>query len=341
MEKYWEIFINGYKGYANYLWQDISNPSWHSYFYWLLIVSGFFFVLEIVIPWRKKQAILRKDFWLDFFYMFFNFFLFSLIIYNAASDVIVNLFNDGIKTISGGFDLQANNPMRHFPLWAILLIGMLVRDFVQWWIHRLLHRVDWLWEFHKVHHSVEEMGFAAQLRYHWMENVVYRTLEYIPLALLGIGLYDFFIIHIFALAWGHYNHANISVSPKITGAVVGGLIGILFANSLVDISVFEGASFVQKWLIFFGGIGLGALLLAPIMRMMFNSPEMHIWHHSYELPESHPYGVNFGLTLAVWDYIFGTAYIPHEGRDIRLGFKGVEEFPPDFVGQNLNGLGRS
>ena len=48
-----------------------------------------------------------------------------------------------------------------------------------------------------MHHSVEEMGFAAHLRYHWMENIVYRTLEYIPLALLGIGLYDFFIIHIY------------------------------------------------------------------------------------------------------------------------------------------------
>ncbi|MEN0049412.1 MAG: sterol desaturase family protein [Bacteroidota bacterium] len=338
MEKYAEIFINGYKGYANYLWQDITNPSWHSYFYWLLIVSACFFVLEIVIPWRKNQAIWRKDFWLDFFYMFFNFFLFSLIIYNAASDLIVNLFNDGIKTLTGGFDLQANNPMRNFPLWAVLLIGMLVRDFIQWWIHRLLHRVDWLWEFHKVHHSVEQMGFAAQLRYHWMENVVYRTLEYIPLALLGIGLYDFFIIHIFALAWGHYNHANISVHSSIPAAVIGGLIGILFANSLVDITVFDGVNLFQKCLIVLGFTGLGGIVLTPIMRLLFNSPEMHIWHHAYELPTDHRHGVNFGLTLAVWDYLFGTAYLPHEGRDIRLGFEGVEQFPSDFVGQNLNGL---
>ena len=153
MSKYWEIFVNGYRGYANYFWQEITNPSWDNYFYWLIGVSLFFFLLEISFPWRKKQAVFRKDFWLDVFYMFFNFFLFSLIIYAAVSDVVVNLFNDGIKSLTGGFDLQASNPMRNFPYWSILLIGFVLRDFIQWWIHRLLHKSDWLWKFHQVHHS--------------------------------------------------------------------------------------------------------------------------------------------------------------------------------------------
>lgn len=334
---YWDIFINGYKGYANYLWHEITNPGWHNYFYWLLLVSGFFFALELLNPWRREQASFRKDFWLDFFYMFFNFFLFSLIIYNAASDVVVRFFNDIILAVSG-FDLQASNPMRSLPAWAILLIGFLVRDFVQWWVHRLLHYSDRLWEFHKVHHSVEQMGFAAHLRYHWMENVVYRTLEYIPLALLGIGLYDFFIIHIFALAIGHYNHSNISVSKYVTGGVLGGLIGILFANNLLDINVFGELSVLSKILVILGFSAGGSLILGPVMKYLFNHPEMHIWHHSYELPEDKRYGINFGISLAIWDYIFGTAHIPHSGRDIRLGFPGVEDFPQDFLHQNLHGF---
>ena len=126
MDKYLDIFVNGYKGYASYLWSDITNPSWNSYFYWLIIVSLAFFALEIIMPWRKKQKLWRKDFWLDVFYMFFNFFIFSLIIYNAASDVVVNLFNDGIRSITGGFDLQANNPLRSLPYWSILIIGFVV-----------------------------------------------------------------------------------------------------------------------------------------------------------------------------------------------------------------------
>ena len=252
------------------------------------------------------------------------------------SYVVVNLFNDGIALITGGFDLQAVNPLNNFPIWAVLLIGFLVRDFIQWWIHRLLHKSPFLWEFHKVHHSVEEMGFAAHLRFHWMEKVVYGTLEYIPLALLGVGLYDFFIIHIFALAWGHYNHSNISIDHRITGGILGLLIGVLFTQSLWDITLFEGANIYVQLSAILGFVLFFAFVIGPVMKYLFNSPEMHIWHHSYDLPEERRTGVNFGLTLAVWDYIFGTAHIPHNGRDIRLGFPGIETFPEDFVDHTLN-----
>lgn len=336
---YWQIFVNGYSGYANYLWHEITHPSWHNYFYWLLLVSAFFYGLELLRPWRVDQPKFRKDFWLDFFYMFFNFFLFSLVVYNAASDVVVNLFNNGIKALTG-FNLQASNPLNGSPMWLILLVGFLVRDFVQWWVHRLLHWSPKLWEFHKVHHSVEQMGFAAHLRYHWMENVVYRSIEYIPLALLGVGLYDFFIIHLFTLAVGHYNHSNISVSGWITGGVVGLLIGIAIATGGFDINLLSDPGLGLQLAVVAGTAALGSLALGPFMKKIFNSPEMHIWHHAYELPKDRPAGINFGITLALWDYIFGTAVIPHNGRDIRLGFPGVEEFPDDFVKQNLHGFGK-
>ena len=94
MGEYLQIFLDGYRGYAGYLWYEVTHPHWRNYFYWLIGVSAFFFLLELLTPWRKDQPKFRKDFWLDFFYMFFNFFLFSLIIYNAASDLVVNLFRD-------------------------------------------------------------------------------------------------------------------------------------------------------------------------------------------------------------------------------------------------------
>jgi len=240
--------------------------------------------------------------------------------------------------ITGGFNLQAVNPMRNLPFWAILLIGFIVRDFIQWWIHRLLHKSEQLWEFHKVHHSVEEMGFAAHLRFHWMESIVYKVLEYIPLALLGIGLYDFFIIHIFTLMWGHYNHSNLTISGYVTGGLLGALLGILTAYGLLDIPILFDMVWWQAlgWILIFAI--LGSKLLGGVMKYLFNSPEMHIWHHSYNLPEDRHKGVNFGLTLAIWDYLFGTAYIPHNGQDIKLGFPGIEKFPSDFKGQALHGF---
>lgn len=285
--EYWQLIKEAYTGYANYLWQEITQPGWHSYFYWLIGVSAFFLILEWVRPWRKNQARFRRDFWLDFFYMFFNFFLFSLIVFNAASNVVVHFFNDLLASI-GITNLLAFEVMS-WPTWSHLLIGFVVRDFVQWWTHRLLHRVPFLWEFHKVHHSVKEMGFAAHLRFHWMETVVYRTIEYLPLALIGIGLRDFFIIHIFTLAVGHFNHSNFRLN------------------------------------------------LGPL-KYIFNNPQMHIWHHAKALPNERHYGVNFGLTLSIWDYLFKTDYIPESGRDIELGFPGDEDFPQDFTHQLTYGF---
>jgi sterol desaturase/sphingolipid hydroxylase (fatty acid hydroxylase superfamily) len=210
MNKYLTTITDSYTGYWNYLKGEILNPSWHNYFYWLIGLSLFCWTLEILFPWRKNQSIFRKDFFLDGFYMFFNFFLFSLIGYNALSNVGVKAFNDFLA-LFGITNLVAFN-IQSWPVWSQLLVMLLVKDFVDWNVHRILHRVPWLWEFHKVHHSVEEMGFAAHLRYHWMETLVYRTFEYIPLAMIGFGIQDFMIVHIFAVAIGHLNHSNVKIS---------------------------------------------------------------------------------------------------------------------------------
>ncbi|MFN3379692.1 MAG: sterol desaturase family protein [Runella zeae] len=278
MQKYIDAFIGGYSGYFNYLLSEILHPSWHNYFYWLVGLSLLVWGLEIAFPWRKNQATIRHDFWLDVFYMFFNFFLFSLVAYNALSNVAVQAFNDFLG-LFGIKNLVAIN-VAALPKWAQLLALFVVRDFVQWNVHRLLHRVPWMWEFHKVHHSVEEMGFAAHLRYHWMENVIYRTIEYIPLAMIGFGIDDFFIVHIFTLAIGHLNHANIY------------------------------------------------LPLGPL-KYLLNSPQMHLWHHAEEIPKG-SYGINFGITLSIWDYLFGHAHVPQERSDIKLGFPGLAKFPKTF-----------
>lgn len=207
---YWEYFKSNFFGYANYLKDQLLNPSWHNYFYWLIGLSLAAWLLELAFPWRKNQKAIRKDFWLDGFYMFFNFYIFSLIGYAAIANVFSKAFND-LLGVFGVENLVALN-VSTWPAWSQYLLMFVVADFVQWNVHRLLHRVDWLWQFHKVHHSVEQMGFAAHLRYHWMETIVYKTLQYIPLAMLGFGLDDFFIIHIIAIAIGHLNHSNLKIT---------------------------------------------------------------------------------------------------------------------------------
>lgn len=284
MEKYFKVMMDGYTGYANYFINEILNPSWHNYFYWLLGASILIYLAEIAFPWRKNQSLIREHFWLDIFYLFWNYFLFSLIAYNALSMVAVEAFNDfiGLFGISNLVAIQVGS----LPGWSQLFLIFLLRDFMQWNIHRLYHHVGWMWEFHKVHHSTKEMGFAALLRYHWMENILYRTLEYIPLAMIGFGISDFFIVHIFTLVAGQIGHANLNIP-------------------------------------------LGKL------KYIFNGPQMHLWHHAKELPESHPNGFNYGITLSVWDYIFGTYYWPSNDENLPVGLPDEEKFPEDFVGQNI------
>lgn len=282
MEKYFKAISDGYYGYWNYFIGEILHPSWHNYFYWLVGASLVIYGLEILFPWRKNQPILREHFWLDIFYLFWNYFLFALVAYNALSMVAVEAFNDflGLFGITNTVAIKVDQ----LPGWVQLVIIFIVRDFMQWAIHRMYHHVDWMWEFHKVHHSTREMGFAALLRYHWMENILYRTLEYIPLAMIGFGITDFFIVHIFTLVLGQLGHANLKIP------------------------------------------------LGPF-KYIVNGPQMHLWHHARELPESHPHGFNYGISLSLWDFLFQTHYWPSDDENLPVGLPDEEKFPEDFIGQ--------
>ena len=286
MTHYPQRFAETFVGYWRWLGDAVLHPGWGNYVTLLVGVSLAVFAVEQLAPWRRSQARVRKDFWLDAFYMFFNFFLFSALGYAALSDVVVVALNDLLRATLGWENLVAVQ-LEGLPLVAQLAIFFVVRDFLHWNIHRVLHRVPRLWEFHKVHHSVAEMGFAAHLRYHPAETIVYRTLEYLPMAMLGFGLTDFFIVHAVALTIGHLNHANV------------------------------------------------ALPLGPL-RYVFNSPQMHIWHHARAQPG--PHGCNFGISLSLWDWVFRTSYWPHDGRDEPLGFERDAEFPAGFGGQLRHGL---
>jgi len=201
VDRYWTIIGDSFSGYWNYLINEITHPTFNNYFYWLIVLSLLVWLLEIAFPWRKKQSIIRRDFWLDGFYMFFNFFLFSLIGYNALSNVGVAFFND-ILGLFGITNLVAIE-IGSWPVWLQLLTLLVIADLIQWNVHRMLHRIPWLWEFHKLHHSVKEMGFSAHLRFHWMETVIYKSIQYIPLTMIGFGIQNFIIVHIFTILIGH------------------------------------------------------------------------------------------------------------------------------------------
>lgn len=210
---YWDTFISSFGDFASYTWKEITfqtDPWYINYFWWLIVLSLVVWGLEIAFPWRKDQAKIRKDFWLDAFYMFFNFYIFKLIIFIAFSNVTAAFFTD---LIGGDLSKLALIDIQQYPVWAQIIVFFIATDFIQWFTHVLLHKYNFLWQFHKVHHSVEQMGFAAHLRYHWMENVFYTPMKYIVVVLIGNFQPEHaFLVYYFAIAIGHLNHANVKIS---------------------------------------------------------------------------------------------------------------------------------
>ncbi len=286
MNAYLEAFGDAFLANLNWTWKSIifEVPWYTNYFWGLTLISLIIWGLEIVFPWRKNQAVFRKDFWLDGFYMYFNFFIFTVAI--SGFYKILELLFDGMGIGPGSLAVMQLDAL---PMWAQLLVFFVVLDFFQWFTHVLLHKYDFLWQFHKIHHSVKEMGFAAHFRYHWMENILYKPLKTLGIMLLGgFEPQQAFIVHFMAIAIGHFNHANLKFS----------------------------------W--------------GPL-KYIFNNPVMHLYHHSYVLPEG-KYGVNFGISLSIWDYLFGTNHIPESSGTIPLGFPGDEKIPKDFFRQLLYGF---
>lgn len=68
---------------------------------------------------------------------------------------------------------------------------------------------------------------------------------------------------------------------------------------------------------------------AGVLNYVFNTAELHRWHHSIERRESNS---NFGKVLSVWDLVFGTFYFP---KDKEVGEVGVRNsaVPTSFVKQ--------
>jgi len=286
MTLYFDLFAAAFNSTWNWTLKSIlfQVPWYLNYFWGLIIISIFIWGLEILFPWRKQQWVFRKDFWLDAFYMFFNFFLFSLAINGVYSVTQALLERIGINSTSLSLvDLSE---------WSFglqIFVFFVVLDFLQWVTHIFLHRIPILWKFHQVHHSVKEMGFAAHFRYHWMENILYKPLKTLGVMLLGgFEPEHAYIVHFFAISIGHFNHANL------------------------------------KW-------SWGPL------KYVLNNPVMHLYHHAYELPKGR-FGVNFGISLSLWDYLFKTHHVPEASGNIRLGFPKDEEIPDNFFGQFLHGF---
>ncbi|MBD3419419.1 MAG: hypothetical protein GF398_04800 [Chitinivibrionales bacterium] len=259
-----------------------SNPEAHimnvllRYEFWLVAVSLVMILLERIFAYRR-QPFLRPQLGQDIFWLLFNGMVWGYIsafFFNSVPGVAGGSLHASLANFAGAF-----RSLSRLPFIVQALLFLVAADFIEWLVHNALHRIDALWKIHRVHHSVKTMDWICNFRFHWGENIVYKSIKFLPLALLGAKWEAILIAAVISMTVGFLNHSNINVS----------------------------------W--------------GPL-RYIFNSANMHLWHHD-KFPDK-PAGYNFAVVFSLWDWLFGTALFPdHPPKEI--GYEGEEWLPQNLL----------
>jgi sterol desaturase/sphingolipid hydroxylase (fatty acid hydroxylase superfamily) len=164
---------------------------------------------------------------------------------------------------------------------------VLLRSFIDYWQHRLVHAVPFLWSFHRVHHSATEMTVLSDYRETRLSIALGRSLSGIAASFFAAGVaaaqHD--------LAWVIASGTYLLYRPI-------NLLWAAFQHSRCDMT-FGWAT-----------------------RYIFVSPAYHRLHHA-SLPQYRD--KNFSADFVVWDWLFGTWVDPASVKNrerIPLGFEG-------------------
>lgn len=186
-----------------------NNLTPDSYLFWLLVVSLFCFIIERIRPWRKDQAWNRPQLLQDFFFFTFNGHLFSILVALSLGGVFQQMYRgcdwccvavDGMPNLLNGQSI-----------WVQVPVFFLIKDLFEYLIHYLLHRFSWLWTFHRLHHSIVDMDWIGNFRFHWMEFVIYDVLKWLPLVILGAERHVLLGVGVVSTLVGHLNHTNVRI----------------------------------------------------------------------------------------------------------------------------------
>ena len=73
------------------------------------------------------------------------------------------------------------------PIWAQAILAVALGDLGVYGFHRLAHTVPWLWRFHAIHHSAEEMDWLVAVRHHPVDLLFFRIASLGPLIALNVA----------------------------------------------------------------------------------------------------------------------------------------------------------
>ena len=144
-----------------------------------MVATGLMFApIERLFPRQRSQRLFRPEWQEDLFYYLISSMMVQLITFLAlAPSTYINGQWAWLDSTRAGVSALP---------WAVqFLLAMLLTDTVQYWFHRLFHRIPFLWGFHAVHHSAKSMDWLAGARMHFVEIVLLRGVTSLPLLTLG------------------------------------------------------------------------------------------------------------------------------------------------------------
>jgi len=137
--------------------------------------------------------------------------------------VVALVFPPGTATAMAWYcrenDIGLLNQWAGAPGWLALPLAFVAVDLSMWANHWLMHRFDFLWRAHQVHHSDLELDVSTSLRFHPFETVFTVTVRMLAVAAIGAPL-------LAALAYGVVldlmnttSHASLPIPERLDAAL--------------------------------------------------------------------------------------------------------------------------
>ncbi|MFN3846974.1 MAG: sterol desaturase family protein [Paracoccaceae bacterium] len=153
---------------------------------------------------HSDQPMLRRDWKNDLFYLLFNGF-----VVRAGFAAVAGMVMYGYHAVLGANPLPA---IAALPLWVQVICVVIVSDIGYYIAHRICHSVPFLWQFHSVHHSIEEMDWLATHRVHPVDQVFSTVLSMLPVFFLGFSVQALVISQLLFHAHSLLLHSNTRIN---------------------------------------------------------------------------------------------------------------------------------
>ena len=167
----------------------------------LFFLALVFIPMEKVFPARAGQRIFRAEWILDLCYFLGQYLLWSGLVLSCLL-----YFNEALQQVVPQTFQQW---IQKQPVWLQAVEVVVLSDFIIYWGHRLQHKIDFLWRFHKVHHSTKSLDWLAAHREHPIDSIYTIGLINLPAFLLGFDLNAIVMFIAFRGIWAIYIHSNV------------------------------------------------------------------------------------------------------------------------------------